>query len=212
MNTSFVYLNIYSDFFNIIFIINYGLQEGGCNRSFARLENLKIHNRWDTAFSSSSASSTAWSLLDTHHNRPHIHNGQVAHWREAVPVQVCSAQQLQQGFQQQQRQGEARADPQGSGRGEFVCLLQLLHWFVCLQLLHWFVCLQSIKALADRQEWVDAKHRYWWRNIGLRIAWQAVFDFDLKRNQDLNSCGEGSQSIWQMLWSTIGQHPMMFCQ
>ena len=25
---------------------NNDLQEGGCNRSFARLENLKIHNRW----------------------------------------------------------------------------------------------------------------------------------------------------------------------
>ena len=43
------------------------------------------------------------------------HIAQVTHWWEAVPVQVRGSQQLQQGFQQQQRQGEARADPQGPG-------------------------------------------------------------------------------------------------
>ena len=32
------------------------MQEGGCNRSFARLENLKIHNRWEATSSSSSSS------------------------------------------------------------------------------------------------------------------------------------------------------------
>ena len=52
------------------------------------------------------------------HTADHI--AQVTHWWEAVPVQVRGSQQLQQGFQQQQRPSEARANPPGSGRGELM--------------------------------------------------------------------------------------------
>ena len=63
----------------------------------------------------------------------HVDNvAQVSHRREAVPVQVRRAQQLQQGLQQQQRPGQARADSPGSGRGEFVCLLTLFGCCNCL--------------------------------------------------------------------------------
>ena len=48
------------------------------------------------------------------------YNWQVAYRGEAVPLQVRGSQQLQQGFQQQQRPSEARANPPGSGRGELM--------------------------------------------------------------------------------------------
>ena len=48
------------------------------------------------------------------------YNWQVAHWGEAVPLQVRSSQQLQQGVQQQQRPRKARTDTSGSGRGELI--------------------------------------------------------------------------------------------
>ena len=53
------------------------------------------------------------------------YNWQVAHRGEAVPLQVRSSQQLQQGVQQQQRPGKARTDSSGSGRGELIVCLSV---------------------------------------------------------------------------------------
>ena len=122
------------------------------------------------------------------------YNWQVAHRGEAVPLQVRSSQQLQQGVQQQQRPRKARTDTSGSGRGELIVCLSVSSCWTQDFMFFW---LNRIKGMwnPDNEDDMKSKHVSWHLHmICFRSRTSATFP--------VARSGTQTRAVWGSTWRT----------